>query len=92
MTFHLLALAGILVGLALILLWGRALLGARHRGVLTGGDLGRHGRVERAVDPERFDRHLADRVRATLPVFVLATASVLLGGLSLWLALNGEPR
>jgi len=60
---------------------------ARRSGVLTGGDLPKGVRIERSADPDRFNQYLRDRVRLMALPIGLAASAILIGFLSLAIAL-----
>lgn len=84
------AIVSMLACLTVILGFALTMWRARRDGVLTGGDLPKGVRIERAADPARFDRMLSDRMRgAALPIS-FAVAGILVGALALWVALASD--
>lgn len=84
------AIVGMLVCLTVVLGFAQTIWRARRDGVLTGGDLPKGARIERAADSARFDRMLSDYERfAALPIS-FAVAGILVGALALWVALASD--
>lgn len=73
--------AAIIAGLIMLVRQGGALLNARRTGVLVSKSYGA-ARIERAVDPERFERFLRQRRKG-----LAAPAIAILAGTG-WLAWN----